>query len=147
MARESHDVHRAHTHTHTHTQMARQSDDVDKASHALLYLGKAHLGLKSAAAGIEALSAAIQVPKACPAAPLAPAAIDVGCRSLAVGICCWMPASLHPCTASGTCLLHVVQGGMRGTCGVAVALRGGRPMVGGRALPWSQMRVLTRAHG
>ena len=41
--------------------MARQSDDVDKASHALLFLGKAHTRLRSPAAGVEALSAAIQV--------------------------------------------------------------------------------------
>ena len=57
-------------------QMARQSDDVDKASHALLYLGKAHLRLKSSAAGIEALSAAIQVPK------------GVGCSRCLSGACC-----------------------------------------------------------
>jgi hypothetical protein len=42
-------------------QMARQTDDVDKASHALLYLGKAHLRLKSLAAAVEALTSSIQV--------------------------------------------------------------------------------------
>jgi hypothetical protein len=41
--------------------MARQTDDVDKASHALLYLGKAHLRLKSLAASVEALTSSIQV--------------------------------------------------------------------------------------
>ena len=41
-------------------QMARQTDDVDKASHALLYLGKAHLRLKSLAAAVEALTSSIQ---------------------------------------------------------------------------------------
>jgi hypothetical protein len=41
--------------------MARQTDDVDKASHALLYLGKAHLRLKSLAAAVEALTNSIQV--------------------------------------------------------------------------------------
>ena len=41
--------------------MARQTDDVDKSSHALLYLGKAHLRLKSLAAAVEALTNSIQV--------------------------------------------------------------------------------------
>ena len=47
-------------------EIARQTEDVDKASHALLYLGKAHTRLRAAAAGIEALSAAIQL---CESAP------------------------------------------------------------------------------
>ena len=33
-------------------EIARQTEDVDKASHALLYLGKAHTRLRAAAAGI-----------------------------------------------------------------------------------------------
>jgi len=47
-------------------EMARQSDDVDKASHALFYLGKTHARNNSPAAGVEALTAAIQL---CESAP------------------------------------------------------------------------------
>ncbi len=47
-------------------ELSRQSDDVDKASHALLFIGKAHTRMKSPEMAIEALTSAVQL---CETAP------------------------------------------------------------------------------
>jgi hypothetical protein len=76
-------------------ELARQSDDVDKASHALLFIGKAHTRLKSPEMGIEALTAAVQL---CETAPNSSKAVArsaechdylAQCYLLAVSVAGW----------------------------------------------------------